>query len=367
MPYYSSLRPSRPIRDISTDDRRRTIAGLQRLRAQKTAEIPTRTLKDTLLLATWNIRDFGNEDKRATPDGQSQPGPRLEESYYYIAEVISAFDIVAIQEINTMAALERVMQILGPSWDYLTTDIKPDQTGNHEQMTFVYDKRKVWFKHVAGQIVIDGTQFVRTPYYAAFQSGWFRFSLSTVHILYGDWKDTSERIREIDTIAEFLSNRADRTGENMILLGDFNILSRKDPTFEPLNNHGWTVPLDFKTNVNKNKSYDQIAFKTQKGKLRRGPSKPNAGAFDFFKSVFRKDEWQGYYDVAAATGRPMTSWDHSINWRDRDKPKDQQRHLTRAQYFDQWRTWQVSDHMPLWIELQIDFTDDYLKRLAKMK
>lgn len=357
MPYYSHLKPKQQVEDIGTADRKRTISGIQRLRAQKAKEIPTRTLKDTLLLATWNIRDFGNEDKRAR-GAQGRPGPRLEESLYYIAEVISGFDIVAIQEVNSLDALERVMRILGPSWEHLTTDIKPDKQGNHERMTFVYDKRKVWFKHVAGQIVTDEKQFVRTPYYAAFQSGWFRFSLCTVHILYGDYRDTTERVEEIDRIAAFLSDRVERTGENIILLGDFNILSHDDATFKPLDAHGWTVPLDFKTNIAQNKAYDQIAFKLRDGKLKRGSGEPNAGAFDFFDSVFLEEDWETYYEVAKATGRPMESWDQSTDW------PDESRVLTREQYFAQWRTWQMSDHLPLWIELKIDFTDDYLERLA---
>lgn len=352
MPFYSDLRR------MSRSDRLRTIAGIERLRAQKGKAIPPRTLKDTLLLATWNIRDFGNEDKRAKEDGRDQPGPRLQESYYYIAEVISAFDIVAIQEVNTIEALERVMNILGPSWEYMTTDINPTKAGNHEHMTFVYDTRKVSFEHMAGQIVTNKQQqFVRTPYYAAFQSGWFRFSLCTVHILYGDYKDTRSRIREIDEIAGFLTKRIERTRENIILLGDFNIISREDKTFAPLDKHDWYVPLDFKTNVAKNKSYDQIAFKVKEGRLKRGSSKKNAGAFDFFKSVFQSRDWKEYYAVAAATGRLMDSWEKALSFPDK-KP------LTRQQYFKQWRTWQMSDHMPLWIELQIDFTDDYLKRIA---
>ena len=36
---------------------------------------------------------------------------------------------------------------------------------------------------------------------------------------------------------------------------------------------------------------------------------------------------------------------------------------TREEYFRQWRTWQISDHMPLWLELEIDFTDQYLERI----
>jgi endonuclease/exonuclease/phosphatase family metal-dependent hydrolase len=352
MPFYHA------IKKFPSEDRERTIQGIQNLRSQKAKlPLPTRTLKKTLLLATWNIRDFGNEDKRAK-DGLDQPGPRLPESYYYIAEIISAFDIVAIQEVNKLDALERLMRILGPNWEYMTTDINPGRGGNEERMTFVYDTRKVRFQHIAGQIVTDKRQqFVRTPYYAAFQSGWFKFSLCTVHILYGDFKDLSERIGEIDEIASFLSKRASRTDENIILLGDFNILSRDDETFEPLNRHGWDVPLDFRTNVAKNKSYDQIAFKVKEGVLQRGQSNPNAGAFDFFESVFKTKDWEKYYEIAKATGRPMTSWDKSVHWKTKKK-------LTRAQYFEQWRTWQISDHLPLWLELKIDFTDHYLNKIG---
>jgi endonuclease/exonuclease/phosphatase family metal-dependent hydrolase len=355
VPYYNLLK------ELAPADQARATRGIQALRRQKNKEIPRRTLENTLLLATWNIRDFGNEDKRAKGD-LDRPGPRLPESYFYLAEVISSFDLVALQEVNTLEALQRVMLILGPSWEYLATDIKPDAGGNDERMVFVYDSRKIWFKHLTGQIVLSGEkQFVRSPFYAAFQAAWFRFSLCTVHILYGDAKDTTEREAEIDDIAGFLAQRVERTQENLILLGDFNILNRKDKTFAPLEKHGWHVPIEHASNIPQTKFYDQIAFKLSSGELQRGPSEPNAGAFDFFKSVFPVKAWEEYYTAALATGRPMASWDKTPGFPDRS------RMLTRQEYYKQWRTWQMSDHLPLWIELQIDFTDDYLKVLSKKK
>ena len=53
MPYYAGLKQ---IKDATV--RKRTIAGLQRLRPALVAAIPPRTATDTLLLATWNIREF---------------------------------------------------------------------------------------------------------------------------------------------------------------------------------------------------------------------------------------------------------------------------------------------------------------------
>ena len=32
--------------------------------------------------------------------------------------------------------------------------------------------------------------------------------------------------------------------------------------------------------------------------------------------------------------------------------------------FKDWRTYQMSDHLPMWIELRVDFSREYLERLA---
>ena len=358
MPFYYRLRRD----SVTPETRARTVEGLQRLRDQIRREVPTRTVRDTLLLATWNLRDLGNEDKRFAP-GEG-PGARFLESYYYIAEIISAFDLVALQEVNTLGALEKIMGYLGPAWTYLTTDTKRGKGGNEERMTFVYDTRKVLFKRMTGQIVVDAKQqFARTPFHASFQSGWFHFSLCTVHILYGNYRDTRKRVAEIDRIAGFLAERSDETGENIILLGDFNILSRDDATFKPLADHGWHVPLSYDTNVIGTKSYDQIAFHVNEPSL---PT-PTGGIFKFFDSVYRDDEFETYYELVKSEGRPVEPWDTTVFWKDKDKPKDKQRVLTREEYYRDWRTWQMSDHVPLWAELKIDFTDAYLERTKTWK
>jgi hypothetical protein len=41
-------------------------------------------------------------------------------------------------------------------------------------------------------------------------------------------------------------------------------------------------------------------------------------------------------------------------------------HTTKEEYFTGvWRTHQMSDHLPLWVELKIDFSDQYLKKQKK--
>ena len=35
-------------------------------------------------------------------------------------------------------------------------------------------------------------------------------------------------------------------------------------------------------------------------------------------------------------------------------------------YLGEWRTFHGSDHLPLWVELEIDFSDTYLTGLRKL-
>lgn len=351
------------IKRYKQENRERIVGGIQRIRRQIAREIPPRTAKQSLLIATWNIRDFDSN--------KFGHGPRLGESYHYIAEVISAFDIVAVQEVNKdLRPWERVMRLLGPSWRYIATDLTEGRSGNGERIVFVYDSNKVSFENIAGEIVLpqgqtigDNKQFARTPFLVYFQSGWFKFSLCSVHIYYGKTSGDAyeRRVEEIDRIGKFIGKRAKDEDANMILLGDFNVVSPTDRTMKALKKHKWIVPdeLSLKTNMRGDKYYDQIAFRTRKNELRlvKDPDYASAGVFNFYKSVFRPKDWETYYNLVPARLRE-SKWDYDQDdyATDDDAKK---RYYTRA-----WRTWQMSDHLPLWVNLEIDFSDAYLKRLV---
>ena len=52
-------------------------------------------------------------------------------------------------------ALEKVRKILGrDNWDYVVTDVTEGSPGNRERLAFLYDKRKVRFAGVAGELLI---------------------------------------------------------------------------------------------------------------------------------------------------------------------------------------------------------------------
>ncbi|MBC2604927.1 endonuclease/exonuclease/phosphatase family protein [Pelagicoccus albus] len=340
---------------------RRTIDRLLLLK-EALREIPDKTTDSNLLVATWNIRDF---DKPAY-------GERSDEAIYYIAEIISRFDIVAIQEVyRDLKALNRVLSILGPFWKPLISDTTEGRQGNNERMVYLYDSRKVSFGGLAGELVLpdvkaeDGTQrpasqIWRTPYICGFKAGWSNFMLCSAHILWGREPsrggiEPADRIEEIRKIAKFLKKRTqDPTAwsRNLILLGDFNIFSsNENGAFGELTKTGgFTIPdshREFVTNAAQNRCYDQIAFRIQKDRL---DWTGRAGVFDYFKHIYTEADQALYIEQMGEAYLRNT----------RGKIRDEK---GQARYYKTyWRTHQMSDHLPLWAELKIDFSSQYLTR-----
>ena len=281
------------------------------------------------------------------------------------------FDLVAVQEVRRdLTALKQLMKRLGWPWRYLVTDTTEGKPGNDERLAFVYDSRKVRFLGLAGELVLPAveskrgdvtvytpvTQFARSPYTAAFSAGWTSFQLATVHIIYGkDAAESPERVDEIRQLASVLAQRAEETErvtENLTLLGDFNIFATTDATMQALTDNGWTVPPPLQnipgSNVPKNKHYDQIAVRP---KTHWFEPTGNAGVFDYYKSVMR-DEDEAIYvpDMGSAyetdsKGQARTTKGKQTYWH------------------TYWRTFQMSDHLPMWMELRIDYSNEYLAGL----
>lgn len=347
MPYYP------PLKNIKNkEEQTRTVNKILALRKKLRTSIPQRTSAETLLLATWNIREF-------------KAGKRLEESYYYIAEIIESFDIVAIQEVSSdLTALEKVVSLLGKSWSYIVTDATDGSAGGGERMAFVFDTRKITFRNIAGEIVLpkeslmtEQTQFARTPFLAAFQAGWFKFTLCTVHIYYGEDSIKSagmqRRIEEIDAIAKWLQRKAKNENSNYILLGDFNIIDPTHQTMQALEKNKFYIPDELKnkpTDLGQTKHYDQIAFKIKDEDMQIfDPNKPkNAGSFRFQDVVFQDDELETYKSYFSPENREGKTLEQLEKY-----------------YKSKWRTFQMSDHLPMWVELHIDFSEEYLSKIIQ--
>ena len=133
MPYYKGVL-DRLVDAGYTEAASDVAVRLLRLRTRLKKALPERNVSKSILLATWNLREFGRN---------KMFGTRLAESLLYIAEIISHFDLIAIQEVNQdLADLQRLMKLLGSWWEYIVTDVTPGKSGNEERIAFIYDGRK---------------------------------------------------------------------------------------------------------------------------------------------------------------------------------------------------------------------------------
>jgi endonuclease/exonuclease/phosphatase family metal-dependent hydrolase len=215
---------------------------------------------------------------------------------------------------------------------------------------------------IQGDKIIAGNQFKRTPFIASFKSGWLEFDICTVHLFYGSktGEKLAHRVQEIDTIANYLSERADRAlGDEraLILLGDFNIVSPQHKTMRALLNNGFIVPpaLQEKPTTDTAKHYDQIAFKTSPRVIRymeekaESPLQRSSGVVPLFERIFTEEQ----FDTYANTVRENTS---------AGRKATNEAELMKA--YKKWRTFQFSDHYPMWVRLQTDSSDEFLHRIS---
>jgi len=372
MPYYNDLRPDvereetgyeQVFPKMKDPERKRTIENLLRLRKGLSQEVSPRRTDDSLLVASWNIKEFGHMKKR------------LPESYFYIAEILSRFDLIAIQEIKTsLRDLQILLRLLGPDWSYVINDITEGNKGNSERSGYILNEKRVQFAGLAGEIVLwdDLTkgskikQLKRTPYMTGFEAGWKRFAIVNLHLHPGESKSNATyRGQEVNLLLKAIDKKAADNrlwSGNLILAGDFNLYdtSRVDQeTIERIGQAGYREVESLKgqdTNASQTQAYDRLfiyydpAFFTL-GQTAAG--KENGGVFNPFKYVFRPGQDEQVYKGYMKQHYGGTA-----------KNLDVQADL--EQYFDEtWRRNQISDHFPIWFELIIDSSDEFLKKKLK--
>jgi endonuclease/exonuclease/phosphatase family metal-dependent hydrolase len=306
--------------------------NLNLLKTDLDSKIPSKQLDRNLLIATWNIRAFGNLTRKWDSDDDDSPKRDLH-SILCIAEIISRFDIIAVQEVkDNIRALRDTLKILGKNWSFILTDVNKGKVGNGERMAYLFDTRRVQLSGLAGELVVPeeweanigehalSKQFVRSPYAVSFQASKHTFILVTLHILYG--KNPKSRIEELRGIAKWLSSWAGNINayhQDLIALGDFNIDERGDLLDKTFLSEGLYIPPQLQNaNVtrsifNATKYYDQIAWfnsPTNGPKLSR--EFLSGGNYDFVPFAL------------------------------------QNRQLTKNSL-----SWLISDHYPLWAEFKV--------------
>ncbi len=457
MPFYSKLKIGKSTSAADKKKRKRVSSKLIQLRSALDEHFQASGAagdsSQSVKIATWNLREFG----------AGKYSGRSYESLYYMSEIISSFQIVALQEVRSdMKEFKKMLQILGPDWDYVASDVTDGSAGNGERMVFLYNQRRVQFRNVAGELTLEegakiraafgerikleeglevelpanvdlsgtydariktvsgkkklnadleialpenarlvipeGTklvvkknsvvtspskgkatvaipdkvsgkefglkfpentfddslrQFARTPYLISFQCGWLKLNLCTVHIYYGDSSLKSkleQRRSEIEQLTKALADKAKsefKFDDKSFLgvLGDFNIVGKDHPTMEALESNGFIVPEELKSipgsNVARDKAYDQIAFwKPSRIQEYARLDINGANVFDFYEHVFKLSEEDIYRGERGNGLKPSSS-------------------------FKTWRTYKMSDHLPMWIELRTDFSKEYLESIGE--
>jgi endonuclease/exonuclease/phosphatase family metal-dependent hydrolase len=268
---------------------------IKALRAHaKTRGVPKRSA-DKLLIATWNIANLGVQG-------------RGEADYAVLAEMLSWFDLVAIQETNdNLSGLQAIMANLPSTRRILVSEAG----GNMERGAFLYDSRKVTLLDKVGRLSIapkdlakikppGSTEpfqgFDRGPYMAAFATkGTFRFLLVNVHLFFGGdaGDDLDRRTQETFALARWAELRHKSPNvyvPDIIPLGDFNLpqMAPTDPIFRELTRRGLRLPEEHVisqvggTSLQGLQHYDQVAlFPNETTELEQ------IAIFDFDNVVFR--------------------------------------------------------------------------------
>ncbi|MEE8422727.1 MAG: endonuclease/exonuclease/phosphatase family protein [Dehalococcoidia bacterium] len=307
--------------------------------------IPRKQLDRNFLIATWNIRAFGGLTSKWTSESGDSPKRDLY-ALHVIAEVVSRFDVVAIQEVKSeLTAIQALLTLLGKHWGMIITDVTGGAAGNQERLAFLFDRRRVNPSGLACELVVPTDakkpitlaaferQFARTPYAVSFTADRSSFILVTLHVLWGD--DPEDREPELASIAEWLDEWAQYQHafeDNLIVLGDFNIDRKQsangelNPLYRAFTSTGLMPPDDLNSaprtifGSGTNKYYDQIAWFTggEGGEPRLSLDYNAGGYVDFLGAKSAYDEIEAPDEMTA----------RSFSWR-------------------------VSDHFPLWTEFNL--------------
>ncbi|MDH7448416.1 hypothetical protein [Aquimarina sp. 2201CG14-23] len=156
MPFYVSLKIKDSDNQKSKRQKKRVATNLQKLHSELLKHFidsgSETDVRKSVRIATWNLREFG---------GGKYKGRDFESSYY-IAEILSHFDLVALQEVKAdLKELKKLLKILGPDWDYIATDATdvPMTAGNGERMVFLFNQRYIRFRNIAGELTLkEGTK-----------------------------------------------------------------------------------------------------------------------------------------------------------------------------------------------------------------
>lgn len=180
------------------------------------------TNKSTLRMATWNILNLGATtavDKRA--------------------KVISAFDFVGLQEIESPSGFKKLVKAVEKNTDDKWDSVLSKETGHGgaaEYYGFLWRTSKVKILPGPRGIYpeVEDSDFSREPFFATFVAGKFQFTALNIHVTWG--KNASFRRAEVSRLSEVAQYVESLCAgdSNIIIMGDFNVHRPDASAFSPL-------------------------------------------------------------------------------------------------------------------------------------
>jgi endonuclease/exonuclease/phosphatase family metal-dependent hydrolase len=283
---------------------------------KKLRRVPDKA-KNKLLAATWNLTNFGAQ-KRSNKD------------LALMAEAISWFDLIAIQEIaDDLSHLRLLMKRL-PTYKVIISDVG----GNDERAGFLYDSATVERLELAAEVAVSPSDlhyirmkgvsgsfqgFDRNPYLVAFRAGNLEFTAVCVHLFFGSdtYYDEDRRALEAYALSRWADQRHKSPGaysQNILVMGDFNLpfSDERSHVYEALRANRLILPKHstaMGSSLKDDKAYDQVAF--QAGGMQ--DSYVNSGVFDFDNEPFFADAWKKSLDYFNTTVKYHIA-DHRPLW-----------------------------------------------------
>ena len=253
----------RPVFNYSLATERQALLSTKALRG-----VPKK-VANKLLAATWNLTNFGLQD-------------RTDDDFALMAEVISWFDLVAVQEIaDDLGHLRSLMKHLPDKYAVILSDIG----GNDERAGFLYDSKKVTRLELAAEVAIPPSDqryirmkgvsgafngFDRNPYVVAFRAGALEFTAVSVHLFFGSksYFNVDRRALETYALARWADQRHKAPGaysQNIIVMGDFNLPKRdvSNNVYRALKSKGLILPehsTSMGSNLKGDMHYDQVTL-----------------------------------------------------------------------------------------------------------
>lgn len=306
----------KPKFDYTVDLQKELNALLDYRNTKEGRQIP-KSGKNNLRIATWNIANLGAQE-------------RGEEHLKIIAEIVSWFDLVAIQETKENSEhFQKIVELLGKSYKFIFCDA----SGNNERLAYIFNSKKIKVLEEVAELAIppsdykdihiDGLNatfagFDRSPYMVSFQANDFVFVLLNVHLYFGEENEPASIGRRcleaycVGRWADLRSKSKYSFSQNAFALGDFNLpkVDKDDPIYKALVSRGLQLPehtSKIYSNLNNDKCYDQVAFLPgMKTRIR------SHGIFDFDNAIFvdiyqtkTPAEFRGYVKYYISDHRPL--------------------------------------------------------------